>query len=183
MATQLATRFALRLTSVFETPKGSSEGFMEAIAEACDGYSGEVYERSFIKLRDYRKYRTLPMPAEAKAVCDDQNEVVEAVSKKPKAINQSSVNGDWSPEAAFEFIRRTDIAKEAAKDGWIGPLVGHVRQFHRAPAFNEIAGLKKIQREFEDALMIAPGNLKQLGETMAARQQAWAATVLSGVAA
>lgn len=169
----------MRLARVFETPKNSADGFMEAIAEACEGYSAEVYERAFVKLRDGRRYRTLPMPAEAKAICDDQRDFLEAVSKRTAAGSQTTTNGDWSPEYAFNFIRGTPIAREAARDGWIGPLVGHVRQVGRAPAWTEVAGLKKIQREFEDALMVAPGNLRTLGEAMAGRQQAWAAAVLA----
>lgn len=169
----------MRLARVFETPKNAAEGFIEALADSCDGFSAEVYDRSFVKLRDTREYRTLPMPAQAKAMCEDQREVIEALARGPKRQEQSSVNGDWSPDAAFEFVRRADIAKEAARDGWIGPLVGHVRQFHRAPAFTEIAGLKKIQAEFEDALMIAAGQWRELGAAMAARQARWAEAVLS----
>lgn len=186
MASQAAHKFAMRLTSVFEPPKDAPDGFVEAIAEACDGYSGEVYDRSFTRLRDTRIYRKLPMPAEAKAICDDQREVLEALKKTPKRP-QDSLNGDWSKEAAFDFIRRTAIAKDAAQEGWIGPLVGHVRQFHREPAWNEIPALKKIQREFENTMVIATGQWKPLGEAMARQQSAWAAAVLerqaSGVAA
>lgn len=170
----------MQLTSVFEMPKGAADGYLGAIAEACDGYPIQVYNKAFLRLRDTRKYRTLPMPAEAKEACQAIDEVEKAIASKPDTRKyQAGVNGDWSKEAAFEFIRQTKIAKEAAREGWIGPLVGHVRQFHREPAWNEIAGLKKIQREFENTLTIATGQWRPLGEEMARQQFNWAEAVLT----
>lgn len=183
MATQSALKFAMRLSTVFEAPKSTSDGFMEAIADACDGFSSEVYDRAFIKLRDNRKYRTLPMPAEARAICDDQNEVVVAVAKTSRTSQQTTANGEWSPEYAFEHCRRTAIAETAARQGWIGPLISFVRQHHRLPDQGEVSQCQAVQRAFEDALVSSisahPASLQDIGRAMAAKQSAWAAAVLS----
>lgn len=91
----------------------------------------------------------------------------------------------WSEDAAFEFIRRAPIAKDAAQEGWIGPLVGFIRQNKRAPGYAEIPKLKKIQREFEDALITTAASKgftaywKPLGEAMAKRRADWAGAVIA----
>jgi hypothetical protein len=180
MASQSATKFAMQLATVFEVPK-AGEGFLEAIATACDGFTGEVYERAFRRLRDTRKYRTLPMPAEAKAVCEEQASFVEArkipVTPKPAKVEE------WSPEAAFEFCRRSAAAVEAAKEGWIGPLITFVRRNHRLPERAEFGALKAEHKRFEDAVAITMGGgtarqWRALGEAMMSHSAAWADQVL-----
>lgn len=185
MISQPAMQFAGRLAAIFEVPKGAGDGFLDALAEASDGFSGEVYDRAFRKLRDTRKYRTLPMPAEAKAVCEDQASFLSARHAPAPAVAEPE--RDWSPEAAFEFCRRTAVAATAARDGWIGPLIGFVRQQRRLPEPPEFRQLQLEQRKFEDALAMAMDGrgmpeLVRLGSAMAKRHADYAAAILGEAA-
>jgi hypothetical protein len=94
---------------------------------------------------------------------------------------------DWSPEAAFTACRYTAVGATAAREGWIGPLIGFVRQQHRLPEPPEFRQLKLEQRQFEEALAMAMDGrgmpeLVKLGSAMAKRHAEYAAAILGEAA-
>lgn len=89
----------------------------------------------------------------------------------------------WSEEAAFVHIERMTLARRAAREGWIGPLIGFVRRNGRTPTDQEIPAVIKAQREFEDALEKTQGSgparqWRRIGEAMAEKQRAWAERIM-----
>jgi hypothetical protein len=89
----------------------------------------------------------------------------------------------WSEEAAFKHIERTLLARRAAREGWIGPLIGFVRRNCRTPTDQEIPAVIEAQREFEASLEKTQGSgparqWRRIGEAMAQKQLAWAQRIL-----
>lgn len=167
-----ANHFIDRMLSIFHAPVTENEsGFVEEMRKALKGWDLVTIDEAADRIAKTAKF--FPRPAEVIEVC----EAIAAARVVPDSRPQ---HGDWTGDAlrTASGLIRSDMGREAAKDGWITQLHDFCRQKRRLPKGFEIAKLKTEAKLFDDAYSTCcadkggtlNGALKKLGETFLQRR-------------
>lgn len=131
------------------------KAWANTLAAELAGFSSEVLthaKKQIIRTRRPNMPRP-PMVSECIDACLESRRLIE----KDKLASQipdltPSASRDWSAERvklAHDSIK-TDMGREAARDGWISTLWNFIREHQRMPKGHEIEACKRQAREFMD---------------------------------
>lgn len=131
---------------------GSPEEIMWArsMVAVLGGYSETVLAKACAQILKTRKNDRFPLPAEIAAICvdiaddDSRPALLEAERNAAKA-------NPWSRERTrfvIEQLLSGPMGKQAARDGWIGPLYDECRIRNELPHVSEVPKLKRRAEDF-----------------------------------
>jgi len=170
--------FIDRMLSIFHAPISENEkGFVEEMRKALHGWDFATLDTAADRIAKTAKF--FPKPAEVIEVCE-----AIVAERAPKGATPP-VNLFFTGEAfrAANRLIRSEMGKEAARDGWIGQLHDFCRENARLPKGFEISKLKTEAKLFDQAYSACCAGkggtlntaLKKLGETFLAKRNDLAA--------
>lgn len=173
-----ANHFIDRMLSIFHAPVTENErGFVEEMRKALAGWDLSILDMAADRLAKTAKF--FPKPAEVIEVCE-----AIAAERAPKGPTPP-VNLYFTADAFRTANRliRSEMGREAARDGWIGQLHDFCRQHARLPKGFDISHLKSEAKLFDDAYSACCAGkggtlgtaLQKLGETFLAKRNDLAA--------
>lgn len=193
-----AARF-IRLVSVqFPPPRFESEKheleWLAAVRAALNNYSKEIIDRACQEIMNTRGLRRdekwFPLIAEIRKVCEAIKDDIERVPRL-KAAHDEIFDGHKAPpysKARTKLVvdlLRGSMGRQAAEEGWIGPLVDYTRANKCLPDASLIRVLKaQAQDTFElvEKCHLGKGGLANrlaiLGDSILRRNKLWARVVL-----
>ena len=154
-----ASKFVTNLTKHFSVffKSGTDEAaeWIKSMIGIVGVYDDAVLGAAFVLILRTRKETRFPLPAEIIAVCDS---VVQARNRKPMAekMRDGVFDGHSAPPhsrartALVLDLLRGEMGREAARDGWIGSLVDHVRYAKELPDGSMIRTIKARAVEFQE---------------------------------
>lgn len=160
--------FIDRMLSIFHAPITENEsGFVDEMRKAIKGWDLSTLNEAADRIAKTAKF--FPKPAEVIEVCE-----IIANERAPKG-STPPVNLFFTGEAFRTANRliRSEMGREAARDGWIGQLHDFCRQKGRLPKGFEISHLKSEAKLFDASYSeVCAGKggtlgtaLRKLGET------------------
>jgi hypothetical protein len=176
--------FVARMIDVFAAPQTENpKAYVDEMRKAIAGWDQATLDKAADRLVKTAKF--FPRPAEVIEVC-------EAIAASRVVPDPRPQHGDWTSDAlrTSSGLIRSDMGREAAKDGWITQLHDFCRQKRRLPKGFEISKLKTEAKLFDDAYSTCcagkggalNGALKKLGETFLQRRNELAAVANGEVA-
>ncbi len=125
-----------------------------ALVGALRGFSSSVLERAAQNIIDTRDDRRFPLPAECRRACQDADKVLRAEIGRvalPSMQDPTKRKEEASEETVWNVLMVTDLAKKAAKEGWIGMLVPYCYKHGRLPDdAGVIAEMRRAAKEIEN---------------------------------
>ena len=205
MSASTAAKFVSRLTVHFPPPRFESAEqeaeWLRSIVESLKRYADDVLELACQQIIDTRGAKAgekwFPLPAEIRKVCDSvihDRERPTLVAREEEDY-RSNPWSDFRTDLVFDLLKGSAMGHQAAKEGWIGPLVHWVRMNAELPPASMIGTFKIKAQEFDETLMAVhrlegfPKNAQgiglaaacgQLGESFNARNKAWTEAILHG---
>lgn len=172
-----ANHFIDRMLSIFHAPITENEsGFVDEMRKALKGWDLSTLNEAADRIAKTAKF--FPKPAEVIEVC-------ESIAASRVVPHTPPVNLYFTADAFRTANRliRSEMGKDAARDGWIGQLHDFCRQRSRLPKGFEIAHLKSEAKLFDDAYSACCAGkggtlgtaLQKLGETFLAKRNDLAA--------
>jgi hypothetical protein len=172
-----ADSFVARMIDVFAAPQTENpKAYVDEMRKAIAGWDQATLDKAADRLVKTAKF--FPRPAEVIEVC-------EAIAASRVVPDTRPQHGDWTSDAlrTASGLIRSDMGREAAKDGWITQLHDFCRQKRRLPKGFEIAKLKTEAKLFDDAYSTCCAGkggtltvaLAKLGETFLERRNKLAA--------
>lgn len=169
-----------------DSPEREQE-WLRSLIPDLRSYEGDVLARAAKHIERTRTDRRFPLPAEIHKVCaaiyDDMRK--ERLILDPREAAARS--NPWSAERMLlaRSLIKSEMGREAARDGWILGLWNFAREQARLPEADEIARIKRdVQGFFEAYAVVNRGGtqidrvLRALGDAMLARRDRLAKTAL-----
>ena len=177
---EAADKFIARMLVVYGQPDtADDEMFVAEYKRILSNYPADVLDAAVVRLLKTRKYRTWPTIADcvtvAEAVCADK-------AREQKA---PIIAGEARRKAELvEAVMRSEMAKTAAREGWILGLKGFVETHNRRPRDYEIFDIKETSEFVAKCaagavdMGVAHQALLKLANAMLARREKLAKQVL-----
>lgn len=138
--------FLARMVGIFGKAYHDDSGDIGELLERQLGeFEPEVLRKASEAIVLGRDKRGWPMPAEILSICRTTADQVRAARNWENAGKPDNKRDPWSDESIHQADRMVlcELGYEAAQDGWIIPLHGHLRETGAYPDAGEIAKLKR----------------------------------------
>lgn len=168
----------LQIWPPFRWDEVQEKAWADLMVRELSGFKPAVLERGFQELVRRRKDKSTPTPAECIGVCVEAKKWLEIEANAGKLPTlRSDPHDEWSTERrrlAHE-LKRTDLGRQAAREGWIVSFWHFCRRNQRVPAGPEIDQCRRDSAGIEEICARAErGECGPMSEAIAN----WAADIL-----
>lgn len=197
-AAKFVTHLSKHFNVYFKAGTDEATEWIRSMIGIVGVYDEAVLGAALVVILRTRKEARFPLPAEIITVCDA---VVQVRNRKPmvEKMRGEAFDGNMAPPHSKARtmlvldLMRTEMGREAARDGWIGSLVDHVRYAKCLPDSGMVRTIKMRAVEFQELRNKChsgvgwPADLggraharvcALLADTMEARNRLWARVVL-----
>lgn len=142
----------LQIWPPFRWDEVQEQAWAALMVRELSGFNPAVLERGFQEMVRRRKETRTPTPAECIAVCVEARKwlELEASTEQLPELRQSS--DEWSRERRklAHDLKRSDLGRQAAREGWIVALWNFCRRNQRLPSGREIDQCKRDSEGIEE---------------------------------
>jgi hypothetical protein len=122
-----ALSFIEPMSAFFDQPPGSNAGeFFAALSDELSQFGDDFLSAGARSLRLTRKYRSFPTIAECVEAVRTSR--VDTAPTSPRTFGKPDDGDDWERKLAAWKLCRSDMGREARKDGWLVALYDFCRE-------------------------------------------------------
>ena len=144
---------ALQLFPPFRWDEEQENTYGAIMARELGGFSPAVLDRAFSELVRARKKDTrTPSPGECLSFCIEARRWLEMESNTQQLPQLRASSDEWSRERRklAHDLKRSDLGRQAAREGWIVALWNFCRRNQRLPSGREIDQCKRDSEGIEE---------------------------------
>lgn len=136
----------LQIWPPFRWDEVQEKAWTQLMVRNLDGFKPAVLDRAFQDMVARRKETRIPTPAECIAACTEAKRWLEMETNDGKLPgHRIDPHDEWSTERCrlAHDLKRSDIGKQAAREGWIVSFWHFCRRHQRVPNGREIDQCKQ----------------------------------------